>query len=222
TESAPGFRCRAALERGASAQYPPGYWTLPGPGKGEQPVFLLASRRPARSHDRGRGRWLAWLGDTMRQDIGHGSDRENRSLNSGGRPQQPDTVLRRSSTRALDHEFRNNPMSCVRLPAALVGLCLVIGSAAAADAPTLTVEVDARELPRKLLHSTLDIPCKPGPLRLWYPKWLPGSHGPHGRVEDVAGFRVETPEGTPVPWTRDEVELHCFVVKVPAGTTSVR
>jgi predicted metalloprotease with PDZ domain len=110
----------------------------------------------------------------------------------------------------------------VRLAAAIVGLCLVIGSAAAADPPAVAVEVDARELPRKLLHTTLDIPCKPGLLRLWYPKWLPGSHGPHGRVEDVAGFRAQTPEGTPVPWTRDEVELHCFVIKVPKGTASVR
>jgi predicted metalloprotease with PDZ domain len=110
----------------------------------------------------------------------------------------------------------------VRLAAALVGLGLVTGSAAAADAPAVAVEVDARELPRRLLHTTLDIPCKSGPLRLWYPKWFPGSHGPHGRVEDVAGFRVETPEGAPVPWARDEVELHCFVITVPEGTGSVR
>src|SRR5262245_63652561 len=113
-------------------------------------------------------------------------------------------------------------MTRVRLAAALVGLCLAVGPAAAADAPAVAVEVDARELPRKLLHTTLDIPCKPGPLRLWYPKWIPGSHGPSGRVEDVAGFRVETPQGAPVPWARDEVELHCFVIKVPEGTASVR
>src|SRR5215475_10519336 len=112
-------------------------------------------------------------------------------------------------------------MPHVRLSAALVGLYLVIGSAAASEAPPVAVEVDARELPRKLLHTTLDIPCKPGPLRLWYPKWFPGSHGPHGRVEDVAGFRVETPQGAPVPWARDEVELHCFVIKAPEGTDSV-
>src|SRR5262245_61979990 len=98
-------------------------------------------------------------------------------------------------------------MSCARdrLTFALVSMCLVANSAAAADAPVLAVEVDARDLPRKLLHTILDIPCNPGALKLWYPKWFPGSHGPHGRVEDIAGFRVETPDGTPVPWTRDEV-----------------
>src|SRR5215470_12202378 len=110
----------------------------------------------------------------------------------------------------------------VRVAAVLVGLCLAVGPAAAADAPAIAVEVDARDLPRKLLHTTLLIPCKPGTVRLWYPKWFPGSHGPHGRVEDVAGFRVETPDGTAVPWARDEVELHCFVVRVPEGTTKLR
>src|SRR5262245_21225157 len=113
-------------------------------------------------------------------------------------------------------------MSFVRTLLGIAGLFLLACSALAVDAPDIAVEVDARELPRKLLHTTIDIPCKPGPVRLWYPKWFPGSHGPHGRVEDVAGFRVETPSGTPVPWTRDEGELHCFVIKVPEGTGSVR
>src|SRR5262245_941590 len=113
-------------------------------------------------------------------------------------------------------------MPRVRLVVALVSVAVVGASATAANAPAIAVEVDARELPRKLLHTTLDIPCKSGPLRLWYPKWFPGSHGPHGRVEDIAGFRVETAAGAAVPWTRDEVQLHCFVVTVPEGASSVR
>ncbi len=79
-----------------------------------------------------------------------------------------------------------------------------------------------RELPRRLLHTTLDIPCKPGPLRLWYPKWLPGAHGPQGRVEDIAGLRVEGADGRLIRWHRDEVEPHCFALEVPDGTTSLR
>lgn len=110
----------------------------------------------------------------------------------------------------------------VRLACAILGFGLASVRVAAADAPAVAIEVDARDLPRKLLHTTLDIPCKPGPLRLWYPKWVPGTHGPYGRVEDVAGFRVETLDGTSVPWTRDEVELHCFVLRVPDGAASVR
>lgn len=110
-------------------------------------------------------------------------------------------------------------MSFLRLATAL-GLLFLCGSRAAAD--TAVIEVDARELPRRLIHTTLDIPCKPGPLRLWYPKWLPGTHGPQGRVEDIAGLRVETADGRAIAWKRDEVDPHCFALTVPDGTRSVR
>jgi predicted metalloprotease with PDZ domain len=86
----------------------------------------------------------------------------------------------------------------------------------------MTIDVDASEITRRLVHTTLEIPCKPGPLRLWYPKWIPGAHGPKGRVEDIGGLRIETSEGTPIPWKRDEIELHCFTIRVPDGTTAVR
>ena len=101
-------------------------------------------------------------------------------------------------------------------------LVVTVVPRAFAEVPATAIEVDARELPRRLIHTTLDIPCKPGTLRLWYPKWFPGSHGPHGRVQDVAGLRVETPDGAVIPWSRDEVDLHCFLIKVPDATTTVR
>lgn len=103
---------------------------------------------------------------------------------------------------------------------AVLAALLFASPIAAAD--PIAIEVDARELPRKLIHTTLDIPCKPGPLKLWYPKWFPGSHGPHGRVQDVAGFRVEASNGKVLPWSRDDVELNCFLVKVPDGASAVR
>jgi predicted metalloprotease with PDZ domain len=103
---------------------------------------------------------------------------------------------------------------------AVISLLIVAGSRATAD--TTIIEVDARELPRRLIHTTLDIPCKPGPLRLWYPKWLPGSHGPQGRVEDIAGLRVETADGRIISWKRDELDPHCFAVQVPDGVSSLR
>ena len=111
-------------------------------------------------------------------------------------------------------------MSFSRLLVTLGSLCLLTGTAVAADAPTIAIDVDARELPRKLVHTTLDIPCQPGTLRMWYPKWFPGSHGPHGRVEDVAGFRVETTEGAAVPQPLPTVTIADTNV-VFAGTASV-
>lgn len=113
-------------------------------------------------------------------------------------------------------------MSILRCATLLVGLLVAVAPKALADAPTITVEIDARELPRRLIHTTLEIPCKPGPMALWYPNWFPGSHGPHGRVEDIAGLRVETQDGATVPWKRDEVNLHCFALRVPEGATSIR
>lgn len=92
----------------------------------------------------------------------------------------------------------------------------------AEDAPAITIEVDARELPRKLLHTTIDVPTQPGTLRFWYPQWFPGSHGPHGRVEDIGGFRVETTDGRTLPWKRDDINLHCVAVQIPEGMPAVR
>jgi predicted metalloprotease with PDZ domain len=91
-----------------------------------------------------------------------------------------------------------------------------------ADGPTLRVEIDARELARRLVHSDIRIPCQPGPLRLWYPKWIPGCHGAGGPLQNVGGFRVETADGKPLPWKRDDVEIFCVHCDVPAGVHEVR
>ena len=86
--------------------------------------------------------------------------------------------------------------------------------------PAIDIEVDARDLPRKLVRTTMTIPCEPGKLRLWYPKWIPGSHGPFGRLEDVGGLKIVA-GGKALPWKRDEVELNCVACDVPTGTTQV-
>ena len=91
-----------------------------------------------------------------------------------------------------------------------------------ADGPTLQIEIDARELARRLVHADIRIPCQPGPLSLWYPKWIPGCHGADGPLQNVGGFRVETTDGKPIRWKRDEVELFCVHCDVPAGVSEVR
>ena len=91
-----------------------------------------------------------------------------------------------------------------------------------AEGPTLQVEVDARELRARLVHADIRIPCQPGPLRLWYPKWIPGCHAAEGPLQNVGGFRIETADGKPIRWKRDEVELFCVHCDVPAGVSEVR
>jgi predicted metalloprotease with PDZ domain len=105
----------------------------------------------------------------------------------------------------------------------LTGLFLALAPAnLPAEGPTLQVEVDARELARRLVHADIRIPCQPGPLRLWYPKWIPGCHGADGPLQNVGGFRVETTDGKPISWKRDEVELFCVHCDVPAGVSEIR
>ena len=101
-------------------------------------------------------------------------------------------------------------------------LTMFSSSVTFAQVQSMTIDIDARELPRRLMRTTLEIPCKPGPLRLWYPKWIPGTHGPKGRVEDIGGLRIETQDGTVIPWKRDEIDLHCFAIRVPDGATGIK
>jgi predicted metalloprotease with PDZ domain len=89
-----------------------------------------------------------------------------------------------------------------------------------ANGPTVALSVDASEAPRKILHAQLHIPAKPGTLTLYYPKWIPGEHGPTGPVTDLTGLRF-TASGKTLPWRRDLVDGFTFHVEVPAGENEV-
>jgi predicted metalloprotease with PDZ domain len=89
-------------------------------------------------------------------------------------------------------------------------------SAFAAEAISITV--DATRSPRKLLHVKLVIPVNPGPLTIYYPKWIPGEHGPSGPVANLTGLKFDA-EGKNVPWQRDLLDIFTFHVTVPAGIT---
>jgi hypothetical protein len=102
----------------------------------------------------------------------------------------------------------------------LFGSRLILTAAGAAES-TLRIEVDARDLPRRLLHTSLRIACEPGPLTLWYPKWIPGTHASCGPVDTVGGLRLLTPEGKTIAWRRDQVELYRLTCDVPEGTHEI-
>ena len=87
-------------------------------------------------------------------------------------------------------------------------------------AAPITIRVDATDAPRNILHSHLTIPVSAGPLNLFYPKWIPGEHGPTGPIENLTGLRL-TANGAPVAWQRDPVEMYEFHVNVPAGASAL-
>jgi predicted metalloprotease with PDZ domain len=91
---------------------------------------------------------------------------------------------------------------------------------AAVKSDTVTLFVDASETPRKILHTGETIPAIPGAMTLYYPKWIPGEHGPTGPINDLAGLHF-TAGGKEIPWRRDLLDMYTFHLTVPAGATSV-
>jgi predicted metalloprotease with PDZ domain len=89
-----------------------------------------------------------------------------------------------------------------------------------ANGPTVALSVDASEAPRKIIHAQLHIPAKPGTLTLYYPKWIPGEHGPTGPITDLTGLKF-TASGKTLKWRRDLQEGFEFHVEVPAGENEV-
>src|SRR5579862_7861901 len=101
-------------------------------------------------------------------------------------------------------------------------MILALGMRAEAQTPPgpIHLAVDASRAPQKILHSREQIPVKPGPLVLYYAKWIPGEHMPDGPISDVAGLKF-TAKGKTIPWRRDLVNMFAFHLDIPAGVESL-
>jgi predicted metalloprotease with PDZ domain len=84
----------------------------------------------------------------------------------------------------------------------------------------IRLRVDATEAPRKIYHAELTIPATPGPMNLFYPKWIPGEHAPTGPITDLVGLKISS-GGQALAWKRDSVELFAFHFTVPPGADSI-
>jgi predicted metalloprotease with PDZ domain len=93
-------------------------------------------------------------------------------------------------------------------------------SAFAESGPNLSLSVDASDAPRKMFHAQLRIPAKPGTLTLYYPKWIPGEHGPTGPITDLTGLKF-TASGKTLQWRRDLQDGFTFHIEVPPGENEV-
>jgi predicted metalloprotease with PDZ domain len=103
---------------------------------------------------------------------------------------------------------------------AAAALILSLSQLAAATTDAILLRVDATNAAGRLFHSHMTIPVQGGPVTLYYPKWIPGEHGPTGPLLGVAGV-VITADGKPVTWTRDPLEMYALRVNVPATASAL-
>jgi predicted metalloprotease with PDZ domain len=101
-----------------------------------------------------------------------------------------------------------------------IALLLLVTVSSAAAQTTIKLAVDATQASRNVLHTRLAIPVRPGPLTLFYPKWIPGEHAPTGPLNDLVGLKL-TANGKPIPWRRDDVEMFAFHCEIPAGVSEL-
>jgi predicted metalloprotease with PDZ domain len=95
---------------------------------------------------------------------------------------------------------------------------LVLAVPAALIGETIPLTVDATGTQQKLLRVHEVIPVKSGPLTLYYPKWIPGEHGPDGPIGSLTGLKFEA-AGKTIPWQRDLLDVYTFHLQIPAGVS---
>src|SRR5690348_5972562 len=81
---------------------------------------------------------------------------------------------------------------------------------------TISLTVDATKTPQKFIPCKEVSPVKPGPLTLYYPKWIPGEHSPSVPIVNVTGLTFSA-DGKTIPWRRDLTDVYTFHLDVPAG-----
>lgn len=120
------------------------------------------------------------------------------------------------------------------LSAALFSLCLLLSAAlpcatfAQATVPvanhdfpgTIQLAVDATDLSRRIYQVRERIPVQAGPLKLWYPQWIPGNHAPTGPINQFAGLLISG-NGQRLAWRRDPLDMYAFELEIPAGVTAI-
>jgi predicted metalloprotease with PDZ domain len=80
----------------------------------------------------------------------------------------------------------------------------------------IRLDVDATAVPRGIYRANLTIPAEPGQMTLFFPKWIPGTHGPTGPVGNLVGLKT-TVDGKSIPWRRDDVDMFAFHCDIPNG-----
>ena len=90
---------------------------------------------------------------------------------------------------------------------------------------SITLSVDLRDAPRKLLHSKEVLAVEPGPLTLAFPQWIGNEHAPAPLTQQVGvlirALHADAGIGRPIRWTRDPINLYLYRVNIPEGIHSI-
>lgn len=103
---------------------------------------------------------------------------------------------------------------------AVLAMFLLLAATVALAQQPMTLAVDASDAPKGILHSRMTIPVSPGTVTLFYPKWIPGEHGPTGPLANLVNMQISA-GGKRLEWRRDPLEMFSVLVDVPANTTSL-
>ncbi|MGB6826524.1 MAG: M61 family peptidase [Terracidiphilus sp.] len=82
----------------------------------------------------------------------------------------------------------------------------------------LTVQLPIPKQQILYVHEVM--PVRPGPLTLYYPKYIPGDHAPDGPIDAMMGLEI-TADGKQIAWLRDEVDMFTFHLTVPADVDRI-
>jgi predicted metalloprotease with PDZ domain len=94
----------------------------------------------------------------------------------------------------------------------------VLAAPAVLTSESIPLTVDATKTQQKILYVHETIPVEPGPLTLYYPKWIPGEHGPDGPITSLTGLKFEA-DGKTIPWQRDLKDVFTFHLEIPGGVS---
>ena len=103
---------------------------------------------------------------------------------------------------------------------ALLVVVVLSGAIGAAAQSRISVDVDASEAARGIIHVSEKMTVTPGRFAIFYPKWIPGEHSPTGTINNLVNLHISA-NGKPVTWNRDNVEMFAFWCDVPRGVTSL-
>jgi predicted metalloprotease with PDZ domain len=76
------------------------------------------------------------------------------------------------------------------------------------------ISVNITDAARKIFKAKIVMPVQSGPLTLYYPKYIPGEHGPTGPIVNLAGLKF-TANGKQLEWRRDAEDMYTFHLDIP-------